>query len=56
MTEIKYSLERIADLADSIFIVATNANSTETECIKTLAQLISEEIEKLESEKSKNES
>lgn len=47
MIDIEYQLVRIADLADSIFIVAKNVNATETECIKTLAQLISEEIEKI---------
>ncbi len=47
MKDIEYQLVRIADLADSIFMVAKNANTTETECIRTLAQLISEEIEKI---------
>ncbi len=50
MTNYKPHLVRIADLADSIFMVAKNANTTETECIRTLAQLISEEIEKINTE------
>lgn len=50
MTNYKPHLERISDLADAIFMVAKNANMTETECIKTLAELISEEIEKINTE------
>lgn len=41
-------LVRIAGLADAIFMVAKNANTTETESIRTLAELIGEEVEKIQ--------
>lgn len=48
----KTYLERIGSLADSIFMVAKNANCTETECVKTLAEMINETADKiLEEEK-----
>lgn len=43
-------LERIQDLKDAIWMVSKNANTTETECIQTLAELIGEEIEKIQEE------
>lgn len=49
----KLHLERIGDLADAIFMVAKNANTTETESIKTLAELVNEEIEKINEEEEK---
>lgn len=54
MTDLqKTHIERIGSLADAIFMVARNANTTETESIKTLAELVNEEIEKIEQEEEK---
>lgn len=49
----KLHLDRIGDLADAIFMVTKNANTTETESIKTLAELVNEEIEKINEEDGK---
>lgn len=46
-------LVRISDLKDAIWIVSKNVNTTETECIQTLAELIGEEIEKIQEEEEK---
>lgn len=51
MTDLqKTYLDRIGSLADAIYMVAKNANTTETESIKTLAELVNEEVEKIEAE------
>lgn len=47
-------LVRIQDLKDAIWMVSKNVNTTETECIQTLAELIGEEIEKIQEEDAKN--
>lgn len=47
-------LMRIQDLKDAIWMVSKNVNTTETECIQTLAELIGEEIEKIQEEDAKN--
>lgn len=48
MTDLqKTYLERISSLADSIFMVARSANCTETECVKTLAEMINETADKI---------
>lgn len=55
MTELtEKRLARIQDLKDAIWMVSKNANTTETECIQTLAELIGEEIEKIQEEEGGN--
>lgn len=44
----KIHLGRISDLASAIWIVSKAGGTTETESTRTLAELISEEIEKIE--------
>lgn len=43
----KVYLERISDLTSSIFLISKIENSTETQNIKTLAELIDESVEKI---------
>lgn len=46
----KIHIMRISDLASAIWTVARSGGTTETESVKTLAELVSEEIEKIETE------
>lgn len=46
----KLYLERISDLSQAIFMIVKNANTTETESVKTLSQLINETIEDITKE------
>lgn len=51
MTQLqKMHIEKIGALATAIFSVAKNVNIAETESIKTLAEFIGEEVEKINSE------
>lgn len=44
-------LVRISDLASAIWMVSKASNTTETNCIQTLAEFINEEIDKINEEK-----
>lgn len=49
----KLYLERISDLSQAIFMIVKNANTTETESVKTLLQLIDESVENITKEEAK---